>query len=83
MKGHNYFIEGGLGAYNTFDHNLVISSLQAFNMLQSDIYAASFWISNPLNNLINNIAAGGDSYGFRYNIDSSTDEKHPNAKQLG
>lgn len=41
-------------------------------MLQSDITAASYWITNPLNKVVNNRAAGGDFYGFWYEV-----KEHP------
>lgn len=47
---------------------MAISSLQAFNMMQTDTSVASFWVTNPLNDLINNHAAGGDFYAFWYEI---------------
>jgi hypothetical protein len=47
-------------------NNLAISSLSAFNMLQTDQSVASFWITNPYNHIRNNHAAGGDFYGFWY-----------------
>lgn len=37
-------------------------------MMQTDTSVASFWITNPLNDLINNRAAGGDFYAFWYEI---------------
>lgn len=40
-------------------------------MLQSDIAVASFWISNPLNDVRYNRAAGSDFYGFYYDTSSS------------
>jgi hypothetical protein len=38
----------------------MISTHQVFSMLQSDITAASYWITNPLNYVYNNRAAGGN-----------------------
>lgn len=42
-------------------------------MLQSDITSASYWITNPLNYLINNRAGGSDFYGFWYEIKERPD----------
>ena len=42
-------------------------------MLQSDITAASYWITNPLNTVVNNRAAGGDFYGFWYELKPNPD----------
>ncbi len=36
--------------------------------MQTDISVASFWITNPFNHFRNNHAAGGDFYGFWYEI---------------
>jgi len=37
-------------------------------MMQTDISVASYWITNPSNTIRNNRAAGGDFYGFWYEI---------------
>jgi len=37
-------------------------------MTQSDVTVASFWITNPYNTVRNNHAAGGDFYGFWYEV---------------
>lgn len=42
-------------------------------MLQSDITCASYWITNPLNTVINNRAGGSDFYGFWYEIKENPD----------
>lgn len=47
-------------------NNLAISSLQVTNMLQTDMSVASFWITNPTNDVMGNHAAGSDFYGFWY-----------------
>lgn len=41
-------------------------------MLQTDTSTASFWITNPTNDFIGNVAAGGDFYGIWYEI-----KEHP------
>ena len=41
-------------------------------MMQTDISVASFWVTNPTNHLRYNRAAGGDFYGFWYEI-----KEHP------
>ena len=51
----------------------MISSLQVFNMLQTDISVASYWITNPLNTVRYNHAAGSDFYGFWYEIKDHPD----------
>jgi len=66
VSGHNYFIEDGIETNNYLTHNLAISSLQAFTMLQTDISVASFWVTHPSNHFTYNHAAGSDFYGFWY-----------------
>lgn len=89
VKGHNFFIEDGIETHNTLENNLVIGSLETFNMMQTDISVASFWVTNPTNNLRNNRAAGGDFYGFWYEIKdhpdgpSATEDVCPIGNPLG
>lgn len=67
----------------------MISSITSFTMLQSDITVASYWVTNPFNTLIRNRAAGGDFYGFWYEIKpnpdgpSATPDICPTGMQLG
>ena len=37
-------------------------------MMQTDISVASFWVTNPLNHVRYNHAAGGDFYAYWYEI---------------
>ena len=68
VKGHNFFIEDGIETHNVLQYNLAISSLESWNMMQTDISVASYWITNPTNHISYNRAAGGDFYGFWYEI---------------
>lgn len=68
ISGHNIFLKDGIEQYNSIENNLMISSLQAFDLLQTDLTVASYYVSNPLNVLKNNRAAGSDYYGFLYHI---------------
>lgn len=72
VRGHNFFLEDGIETKNVIKNNLAISSLSATNMLQTDITVASFWIRNPTNDITGNHAAGGDFYGFAYEIKESS-----------
>lgn len=72
VKGHNYFVEDGIETHNTIRNNLAISSVQTTRMLQTDTSTASFWITNPTNDVTGNHAAGGDFYGLWYEI-----KEHP------
>ncbi|KAL4508253.1 hypothetical protein ABPG72_003557 [Tetrahymena utriculariae] len=71
--GHNIFLEDGIETNNVIEENLIIGTRQVWSMLQSDITAASYWITNPLNTVVNNRAAGGDFYGFWYEIKERPD----------
>lgn len=66
--GHNIFLEDGIETNNVIENNLLISSLQASFMLQTDITVASIWITNPLNIVRGNRCAGSDFYGMWYEI---------------
>lgn len=72
VKGHNIFIEDGIETNNVIQDNLMMSSIMSNTMLQSDITVASYWITNPYNTVRRNHAAGGDFYGFWYEI-----KEHP------
>ncbi len=52
---------------------MAIGSLAADNMMQTDTSVASFWVTNPSNHLRFNHAAGGDFYGFWYEIKAKPD----------
>lgn len=89
VEGHNIFIEDGIETKNVIQDNLMISSITSFVMLQSDITVASYWITNPFNTVIRNRAAGGDFYGFWYEIKANPDgpsatyDVCPTGMQLG
>lgn len=70
--GHMIFLEDGIEQNNYIEDNLMISALQSFSMLQTDITPANFWITNPLNHLTGNHAAGSDFYGMWYEL-----KEHP------
>lgn len=73
VKGHSIFVEDGIETNNVIQDNLVMSSIASNNMLQSDITVASYWVTNPYNTFRRNHAAGGDFYGFWYEIKSHPD----------
>lgn len=72
VKGHNIFFESGTESNNNIRNNLLISSLRADGMLQSDFTVSSIWISNPDNNIEDNHLAGGDYYGIFYKLQDKT-----------
>ena len=41
---------------------------QAWTMQETDITTASYWVTNPMNYVSNNNAAGSEWYGFWYQI---------------
>jgi cell migration-inducing and hyaluronan-binding protein len=74
--GHGYFLEDGNETNNTLIGNLGLTSLRPLthrNLLQSDINTnqaqrfpgpSTFWISNPANKIIGNVAAGSEGSGI-------------------
>ncbi|KAL3861031.1 hypothetical protein ACJMK2_007122 [Sinanodonta woodiana] len=63
--GHSYFLEDGGEKHNVLDGNLAIGTLKG-KLLQSDSDPAAYWMTNPLNSLINNAGAGGEGKGIWY-----------------
>ena len=72
VKGHNIYFETGTESNNNIKSNLIISSLRADGMLQSDFTVSSIWVTNPGNNIEDNHLAGGDYYGIFYNLQDKT-----------
>lgn len=65
--GHGYFLEDGAESGNTLERNLGILSRTpavADRILASDATPATFWITNPANRFIANVAAGSQGHGF-------------------
>ena len=89
VYGHNYFIEDGIETNNLIENNLGISTLQIWTLLMSDTTATTYWISNPNNIIRNNRAAGGDWFGYWYQLEntvtgpSSNPDVCPNGVALG
>lgn len=50
----------------------MISTLMTATMFQSDIFPASYWITNPRNYITNNRAAGSDGFGIYYYLEKKT-----------
>jgi len=70
-QGHCFFIEDGNERNNNFSYNLGINSFQLTDsnpvqLLPSDNTPAVFWITNPQNNFVGNVAAGSDGFGYWY-----------------
>lgn len=73
VRGHNFFVEDGIETNNLIQNNLATHSIAATNMMQTDTSVASFWITNPSNDVIGNHAAGSDFYGIWYEIKKNPD----------
>lgn len=67
-KGHCMFLEDGVETNNTFQNNLVLFTQEKTEgqWLGSDKYpgVAGYWITNPDNTYINNVAGGSVGAGF-------------------
>ena len=61
-----FFIGDATG--NTFDGNVAVNVKSIPGGLNTDFTAACFLISNPDNDIINNVAVGCDSHGFWFNL---------------
>ncbi|XP_063689847.1 fibrocystin-L-like isoform X2 [Bolinopsis microptera] len=66
--GHAFFLEDGVEEDNVFDGNLAIFTQSSSSLLNVDVTPASFWIVNPRNTFINNVAAGSTHFGFWFNM---------------
>ncbi len=67
--GHCYFLEDGLETGNKLEYNLAIlakPSKKGEEVIPSDNQPSSYWITNPANSLIGNVAAGSMNTGFWY-----------------
>lgn len=76
--GHNYFLEDGIESYNVLEGNLAMKTVELHSLLVSDQSAASYWITRPNNYIKGNHAAGGDWYGFWYEIHNHPLESNMN-----
>ncbi len=65
--GHCYFLEDGLETGNKLEYNLAIlakPSKKGEEVIPSDNQPSSYWITNPANSFIGNVAAGSQNTGF-------------------
>ncbi|XP_033729843.1 protein DDB_G0287365-like [Pecten maximus] len=63
--GHGYFLEEGGEKRTLFNGNLGVGQTRG-NLIPTDIRPTTFWITNPLTTMENNVAAGGEGFGFWY-----------------
>ena len=66
--GHTFFIEDGAETKNYINSNLAMKTQRSHSLLNTDQIPASFWITHPDNQFVNNHAAGSVSYGFWFNL---------------
>jgi len=64
-------VEDGIEEENLFESNLgaitkITPNAGLFSFAESDMFASTFWISNPNNKFLNNVAAGSEDTGFWY-----------------
>ncbi|XP_060069788.1 cell surface hyaluronidase-like [Ylistrum balloti] len=63
--GHCYFLEDGGEKRTLFDGNLGASTREGL-LISSDSEPTTFWITNPITTLRNNVAAGSQAKGYWY-----------------
>lgn len=66
--GHNIFIEDGSETKNVIDGNLIVNTRMIWTLSNKDVTSASYWVTHPDNVVKNNNAAGGEWYGFWYEL---------------
>lgn len=69
--GHCYMVEDGAEQDNKFHYNIgattkITPDEGVLSIAESDMFASTFWISNPNNEFIGNVCAGGEDTGFWY-----------------
>ncbi len=70
-EGHGFFLEDGIERGNVLVRNLGMRTRApeaAQRLLPSDAQPATFWVSNPDNDLHDNVAAGSDGFGIWYSL---------------
>ena len=65
--GHGFFLEDGLEFENVFENNIGIITRPG-DLIESDSRASIFWIKNPYNYFINNVAVAGFYYGYYFSV---------------
>ncbi len=66
--GHNYFVEDGSESKNVLEGNIGINTRMIWSLSNKDVTAATYWVTHPDNIVRNNAAAGGQWYGFWYEL---------------
>ena len=71
--GHGIFFQTGVEMKNIITDNIIVNTFSSWNLWVSDITPAAFYITNLYNNYENNIAIGGEYYGFWIALKNYTD----------
>ncbi|XRA97477.1 fibrocystin-like protein [Pycnococcus provasolii] len=71
IMGHAYFLEDGSEIDNVFVRNLAMGVRAQHRLLWSDTTPAGFWITNPNNTFLSNIAYNTEAYGFWIDLNSA------------
>jgi hypothetical protein len=71
--GHGYFLEDGTEIYNLLDRNLGVQAYRGKRLPKQVLPfdpndGAAFWWANGRNSLTRNVACENDEYGFRYDM---------------
>ena len=74
--GHCFVLQDGIEQDNHFNYNLgaetkAVPSTGIISISESDMFPATYLISNPKNHLLGNIAAGSENSGFWYELSDS------------
>jgi hypothetical protein len=67
-KGHTIFVEDAIETKNLIENNLIVSVRRSWSLLNTDTSPAGMWITNPNNFFRNNHVAGGDAYGYWFDL---------------
>ncbi|XP_052080396.1 cell surface hyaluronidase-like [Mytilus californianus] len=62
-KGHGYFLEDGGEKRTVLNGNLGLGQEKG-TLIKADKTPSTFWITNPLSYVTNNVAAGGEGRGY-------------------
>jgi len=68
--GHCFMIEDGIETGNIYKHNLAMGVRVPNTIIsgENDDHPSAFWISNPKNRFIENVAAGSENNGFWFDL---------------
>ena len=69
--GHCIFVEDSIESRNVVEDTLVMRTNISSSLLMSDLKAAQFWITRPLNYFMRNHAVGSEKFGFWYDLPGS------------